>query len=279
MATTNQQRVRFLLLLLAVLLSPCNAARADEDATIILLIGHARDGHAYQTHEYMTECGLLAKCLEQTSKVVTRVSQGWPEDPAVLRGVDALVLYQPYGGNLLFDGSQRATAHAMLKDGVGLSAVHWSTGATGEEPMRLYLEHLGGLFSREFSTLEHIELELRRAAPEHPVSRGWETMPLFDEYYLDCRVLPEVVRVAEVEHNGRTHPIGWVYERPGQDGGRSFGLVAGHYHDNFKLEAFRRLIVNGILWTAHRDIPEGGAPCAATDADLELPPPPGRDAD
>jgi hypothetical protein len=30
--------------------------------------------------------------------------------------------------------------------------------------------------------------------------------------------------------------------------------------------------VNGILWTAHIDIPEKGAPIAITSKDMELPP-------
>jgi hypothetical protein len=37
---------------------------------------------------------------------------------------------------------------------------------------------------------------------------------------------------------------------------------------------FRRLIVNGILWTAHVEIPEGGAPVAVTAKDMDLGPPP-----
>ena len=31
-------------------------------------------------------------------------------------------------------------------------------------------------------------------------------------------------------------------------------------------------VVNGILWTAHMDIPEKGAPIAVTPKDMELPP-------
>jgi hypothetical protein len=36
--------------------------------------------------------------------------------------------------------------------------------------------------------------------------------------------------------------------------------VLGHFHDNFQSEAFRKLVVNGILWTAHRSVPASGAP-------------------
>ena len=71
---------------------------------------------------------------------------------------------------------------------------------------------------------------------------------------------------------GKDYPIGWVYERPHSKGGRSFGFVGGHFHDNFGIRAFRQAVVNGILWTAHIDIPEKGAPISITSKDMELPP-------
>ena len=37
-------------------------------------------------------------------------------------------------------------------------------------------------------------------------------------------------------------------------------------------EPFRKAVVNGILWTAKVDVPAGGAPCAITLKDMELPP-------
>ena len=71
---------------------------------------------------------------------------------------------------------------------------------------------------------------------------------------------------------GKTYPISWVYERRHSKGGRSFGFVGGHFHDNFGIKEFRQAIVNGILWTAHVDVPEKGAPIAITPKDMELPP-------
>jgi hypothetical protein len=71
---------------------------------------------------------------------------------------------------------------------------------------------------------------------------------------------------------GTTYPIGWVYERPHSKAGRSFGFVGGHFHDNFGLREFRQAVVNGILWTAHVDIPEKGAPISIAAKDMELPP-------
>ena len=70
--------------------------------------------------------------------------------------------------------------------------------------------------------------------------------------------------------------IGWAYERPDSNHGRSFGCVGGHFHANFGEKPFRQALVNGILWTAHKEIPEAGAPCAITAKIMELPPEPAK---
>ena len=71
---------------------------------------------------------------------------------------------------------------------------------------------------------------------------------------------------------GKEYSIGWVYERPNSNNGRSFGFVGGHFHDNFGIKPFRQAVVNGILWTAHIDVPEKGAPISILPKDMELPP-------
>ena len=63
--------------------------------------------------------------------------------------------------------------------------------------------------------------------------------------------------------------VGWVHER--QDGGRAFGTTLGHFYSNFKIDAFRQMIVNGILWTAHVDLPKEGAPIKLNKEQLALP--------
>ena len=42
--------------------------------------------------------------------------------------------------------------------------------------------------------------------------------------------------------------------------GRSFGFTGCHFHQNFGIPEFRKLIVNGILWTAGMEVPKDGAP-------------------
>lgn len=260
-----------LFLTFAVWLGTCTAAFSADPPTKILLIGKDRD-HPFTTHEYLSDCQLLAKCLRQTPGVEAIVSNGWPADPAVLKEVKAIVLYTANGGDVLLGSPSRRQVEDVLKTGVGLTALHWSTGAQKGEVGEHYLRTLGGWFNPDFSRYLVQTTKLRQADPRHPICRGWKEQDLRDEYYIQLRFLPESHPVVTAEINGKEHTLGWVYERPDAKGGRSFGFVCGHFHANFGEEFFRRLVVNGILWTAHRDVPEGGAPCAITAKDRELPP-------
>lgn len=64
--------------------------------------------------------------------------------------------------------------------------------------------------------------------------------------------------------------VGWAFERP--DGGRAVGTTLGHPYKNFQVEAFRRMIANGILWSAKVEVPPQDAPVNISDQTLGLPP-------
>jgi type 1 glutamine amidotransferase len=257
-----------ILLALSILGSVMPAAEGE---TRILLIGHKPD-HPRGTHMYLETCRLLAKCLEQTPGVKASVSDGWPRDPDLLRGVKAIVLYSSPGGDILLAESHRKEAEEMLRAGVGLTAIHWATGAK-KEIGPAYQEALGGWFHTDFSGLDTSKQKLVMADPAHPVSRGWKDYDLRDEFYLDLRFAEATKPISRVNVKGKDQVVAWVIERSGSNGGRSFGTTLGHFFDNFGIEAFRKAIVNGILWTARLEIPEAGAPCKLDAADLVLPSP------
>jgi type 1 glutamine amidotransferase len=261
---------RCLLLTCAAVLVAATAAA--EEKSRILLIGKDRD-HAFTTHEYMADCELLARCLKQTPGVDTVVSNGWPKDPEVLKGVTAIVLHTQKGGNVLLGGPQRKQVEELLKQGVGLTAIHWSTGADKGEIGEAWLKALGGWFDIPAQSRYVVRTaKVHQAAADHPVCRGWKDYDLREEFYIDLRFLPESQPILTSAIDGKEYAIGWVYERPESKGGRSFGFVGGHFHANFGEMPFRQSIVNGILWTAHREVPADGAPCKLGPKDMELPP-------
>src|SRR5436309_14241611 len=105
------------------------AASADEANPVkILLIAKDRD-HAFSQHEYLSDCAILARCLRQTPGIQAEVANGWPRDPSKLKGVKALVFNTRMGGSVLFDPLAKPQAEKLLKEGVGLTAIHWGTGA------------------------------------------------------------------------------------------------------------------------------------------------------
>lgn len=235
----------------------------------ILLIGKDRD-HAFSQHEYMSDCAILAKCLRQTKGVEAEVSNGWPRDPEKLKGINAIVFNTRMGGSVMFAPLAKAEAEKLLKAGVGLSAIHWGTGAEKNEG-EAWLNAMGGWFHGDlFSKYGVRTTRLMQSDPKHPICRGWKEYDLREEYYYKLKFLPEARPILKANVDKEDYPVAWVYDRP--DGGRSFGFVGGHFHDNFAKEEFRRAIVNGILWTARVEVPADGAPVEITAKDLELPP-------
>jgi hypothetical protein len=261
-----------ILLTLAIWFLAGTLPLAAEPKAKILLIGKDRD-HPYTTHEYLADCELLAKCLRQTPGVEAVVSNGWPKDQELLKGVTAIVLHTQKGGNLLFGGPYRRQAAELLKSGVGLTAIHWSTGADPGEAGEEWLKTLGGWYERPAPSRYMVRTAtMHQAEARHPICRGWKDYELREEFYLDLRFVPKALPVLTARVDGKDYAIGWVYERPDSKSGRSFGFVGGHFHANFGEKPFRQALVNGILWTAHVEVPEGGAPCKLGPKDMELPP-------
>jgi type 1 glutamine amidotransferase len=263
------------ILVAAIVAAPLATAEEGGEKKI-LLIGHELD-HAWGTHMYLPTCELLAKCLRQTPRVEAVVSDGWPKDKAELAGVDAIVLYSSPGGELLLDGEQAAEVNRLLKQGVGLVCIHWATGLKKENQKRLgkqWMGMLGGMWLH-FVGLKIDDSNLKQLDPQHPICNGWEEYELNDEFYLNTQVAPGAETLLEVEVDGKRVPVAWTYERPVSAGGRSFGTTLGHFHRNFGIEAFRKLMVGGILWAAHVPLPAGGPPVAVSQEDLKLPPEPG----
>jgi type 1 glutamine amidotransferase len=116
---------------------------------------------------------------------------------------------------------------------------------------------------------------VKQADPQNPVSRGVKPFEARDEFYFKMRYMPDAKPVITAtlkdypKYESKEYPdaaIGWVYIRKDNKGplgeGRSFGFTGCHFHQNWGIEDFRRMIVNGILWSAGVDVPPGGAPVA-----------------
>lgn len=254
----------------------CSFAKAADapapEKPKILFIGKNPD-HPYGSHMYMHVSGVLAQCAELAG-AETVVSNGWPSEPAKLQGVKAIVVYTNPGAELLLDSLHRSEFEAMMNKGVGLVTIHWASSIKKEDFDRLGKTWLGftGATWQSNVGLSGGPSPLVQLLPEHPVCRGWKTFEISDEYYLNPTNQSAKPLLQVREKGGKEVEVGWVYERP--DGGRAFVTTLGHSYKYFQQESFRRLIMNGVLWSAHIEIPKDGARVDLPEAALALPPKP-----
>jgi type 1 glutamine amidotransferase len=246
-------------------------ALADEKSKAkVLLIGKDPD-HPHGSHMYLHTCGVLAKCLELNG-LDAAVSNGWPKDAKTLEGVKAIVVYTSPAAELLFDAPHRDEVAKVLKSGVGLVTIHWASSIRKDNLERLgptWLSYLGGTWVSNVG-LSGGRSPLKQLLPDHAICRGWKEYEIEDEYYLNPTIERAKPLLQVREAKGKDVIVGWVYERDG--GGRSFATTLGHPYKNFQIDAFRRMIVNGILWAAHAEVPKEGARVDVGEAALTLPP-------
>jgi type 1 glutamine amidotransferase len=250
----------------------CTSLVAETKAKV-LFVGKAPD-HPFGTHMYMHTCGMLAKCLALSGGIETVASEGWPKDPAVLEDVSTVVVYTNPAAEFLLDGPHRDQVDALMKKGVGLVTIHWASSIRKNNLERLgphWLSYMGGTWVSNVG-LHTGKSPLTQLKADHPICHGWQEYELHDEYYLNPTITDEAVALLQVTANDKPVVVGWAFERPG--GGRSYGTTLGHYYRNFQQEPFRRMVVNAILWTAHMEVPVGGAPVNISEQDLALPPKP-----
>ena len=270
-------RLSPLMLVVASLLVWSGFASAQEKAKILFL--GANPDHPHGSHMYMHTSGVLAKCAELTPGVKALVSNGWPKDEKSLEGVTGIVFYTSPGAELMLESPHRDAFDRLMKKGCGLTTIHWATAVREKNLDRLgptWFSYLGGTWVSNVGGLHFGDGKLIQMMPEHPICRGWKERTINDEYYLgptikQAKPLLKVKYVkkqkdAETEHEVT---VGWVYERP--DGGRSFATTLGHPYRNFQDEAFRRMIVNGILWSSKVEIPQAGARVDVDEETLALP--------
>ena len=257
-------------LMLGSMLAQPQGAPAVAARPRVLLVWTAPD-HPYSTHMYEADCRLLARLLNQNGvEAVVSPDAEWPKDEKVFEGVKSIVYYSKPAGDIVLADAHKEKFRALMKSGVGFAAVHWGTCAWDEKYEKEYQDILGGVFHPPRSGPKMGDSKLVQLVPASPVCRGWKEYDLHDEFYMGMTFLAKTAQVLKITVEGTTETVAWTYERP--DGGRSYGNTLAHFHDNFKIEAFRRAIVNGILWSAGVEGPAGGAKVEVSEEDLKLPP-------
>jgi type 1 glutamine amidotransferase len=260
------------LLVLLLGLSPVGAQEAKKK---LLLIGQGPDDHPATTHEYMAGLRVLAKCLSPVRDIevtTARADGPWKEGPELIDRADGVVLFVSEGAKWTTTDAKRHEALARLaKRGGGIVVLHWAMGTREAGPITEFVKLAGACHGGPDRKYGVFETTAEIADPKHAISVGMSAFTVKDEFYYRLKLAqPEknVTPLLRVSINGEKEMVAWCWERP--DKGRSFGFSGLHFHANWKLPEYRRLVSQGTLWTLKLPIPRDGLAVEVTEGDLKL---------
>lgn len=241
----------------------------------VLLIGQGPDGHPPTTHEYRAGTQVLAKLLAKQAAVqpiVVSADDDWTDGPMLLDGADAVVLFVSQGAKWIQSQPQRLEAfRALAKRSGGLSVLHWGMGTKDAVDVPAFVELFGGCHGGSDRRYKVLEARLEPTSAAHPILRGIEPLRVKEEFYYQLKwpkPAEKHSKLLQVSIDGEAWPVAWCWERP--TGGRSFGFSGLHFHANWKHESYRRVVLQAVLWTLGRAIPDHGVDVSLAADDLKL---------
>ena len=264
--------VRFFLCLgvMTVFLLPQQTAAGEQPRKIVLIAG--KKSHGPGEHEYVKSVKLLKLLLDHSPNLKGITTEtyfnGWPDDPSVLDAADTIILisdgmeWLPY----TFSEDRVQRLQKEMDRGCGFLALHFTT-YVPIQYAKQGLEWDGGFFDYDGdpavrSAQKTIETNITLPAKDHPIVRGVTPYRYKEEFYYKIHFAPDsasivpIVSVPVLSDKPQEQIVGWAYQR--RNGGRSVGMTFGHYYDNWKLDDYRKLILNAIVWTSGADVPAGG---------------------
>jgi hypothetical protein len=241
----------------------------------LLLIGQSPDGHPSQTHEYLAGLNILAKCLKPIPNLevtIVRADEPWRDGAKLLDSLDGVVLYLAEGA--LWVRRDRGRYDALTKlagRGGGMVALHWAIGTKDAGNIDPFLKLFGACHGGPDRKYKVLQAEAQLPDPKHPIVTGISPFRVRDEFYYRLKMVRRegsIHSILQVPIDGTAETVAWSWERP--DGGRSFGFSGLHFHDNWRLLPYRRLVAQGVLWTLRIPVPENGLKAEVSEDDLKL---------
>lgn len=271
--------------LIVALLAPA-AVAAQETRRIVFLAGPKDHGFAGR-HEYEKDLRVLAQSLEAATNlrgITTEVHVGpAPRDPAVYRGAAAIVINSssdrletethplfppdPTTNGRSYDDETLAflaQIDSLAAGGMGVVVFHYANWTENWYARGRMLAWTGGLWVQMASRNPVDTWSMQPAAEGHPILRGvrpWSYRDeIFSRFFLppnDDRRTDLIIGTPEQDRQGIGPQVaGFSYQREG--GGRGFVYGGVDFHDNMALDDYRKFLLNGIVWAAGMEVPEGG---------------------
>jgi type 1 glutamine amidotransferase len=236
------------------------AADAGAPKKRVLLLWQGPDGHPAQTHEYQLGQKILKRELDKfTSLDVTLVNadEPWKDGPDLLAKADGVVLFISEGAKWLSADAKRLAAfQACAKRGAGLSVLHWGMGTRDSKNIVAFVDLFGGCHGGPDRRYKILQTDVKIAGKTHPIVWGLADFKARDEFYYQLKPAKNWTPLVTATIDGEAYPVAWALEREG--GGRSFGFSGLHFHENWQLPEYRRLVAQGVLWTLDVPIPKDG---------------------
>ncbi|MBM3762275.1 MAG: ThuA domain-containing protein [Acidobacteria bacterium] len=269
-----------------LLAAPFASAAPKKPTEVLVVIGPSN--HPPGTHEVAAGGRLVAHCLEHMNSLSgfrATVLEHWPQDAALLNRINTIVFIGDVFPPVCLPDTPRIMADLdrMMQRGCGIACIHFATGLqakdvppSGDHPL---LRWMGGYFSTGGATHHKSvakvfsAVTITPASPKHPISRGWKQFTQDEEPYYNNYFGPDNNRMASnvtalatamlPPESPKLEVVSWCVQRP--DRGRGFAVVMPHFYRNWKNEDFRRFVLNGIVWSAGREVPRRGVETNAPD--------------
>ncbi len=274
----------------AVAASALLAAESKKKKLVILA---GKPSHPARMHEFNAGSLLLRKCLDKVPGLETSWHKnGWPESEKAFEGADGIFLYADGGGgNPFIQGDRRHVVDDFMKRGVGLMCAHFAVEVLKDKGGKEFQDWIGGYYEHEYSCNPIWEPRFTEF-PAHEIANGVKPFAAKDEWYFNIRFRPDMKGVTPIlsakpgdavrngpyvyprgpykhiqEAKGRAETMMWAAERP--DGGRGVGFTGGHFHDNWRIDDFRKVVLNALLWVCKMKVPSDGVASSVSAADMD----------
>ena len=247
------------------------SSQAAESVKIVLVAGQVKEVDKMGHHDYLGGCRIMEALLKQTPGVeVVLVEKEWPSDESVFDGAASVVFYTDGGGKQAYLATPEHVAVVQkIADGkTGLVNIHQAV----EFPpafAKQSADWIGGIYNA-FSSRGHWD-SVHDTFPEHPITRGVTPWKINDGWLNRFKFPAGMKGITPLVWSGKEHlgspeggdkdVVAWTFDRA--SGGRSFNFSGLDAHSAWELDGMRKLVINGILWSAGVEIPDGGAKCEA----------------
>lgn len=293
-STSNLSRRRFLTgaaAATAALALPGRLAFAQTKKRKLVMIA-GKPSHPAGMHEFNAGVYVLSQCLKDVADLEVSVHRNhWVSDEKVFDDCDAILVYSDgRQGHPIVQGDHKEKIAKLMARGVGLMCAHYAVEVDPKQAGDEFKAWIGGHYENAYSVNPIWEPTFEKF-PDHPIARGVKPFTAKDEWYFNMRFRDDMKGVTPIlqavpsdavrngpyvfpkgpyphiqEAKGRVETMMWATER--EDGGRGVGFTGGHFHSNWGIDDFRKVVLNALLWVSKVDVPTAGVESKLPDGEL-----------